>query len=337
MHHAEADELRVLESGNEAQHARLLAPLDLCLEADEAEMIRGQIVLPQLHDRVRLAARARIDQTYRLHRSEPQRVFTAIRHHLDRQAPFEEALLVEIVDGRGLRRRQRVVERVVFVARHRTIQVVTLPVIDATRRRRPVCRPRTKLCRARAQTSIPPRSAKDFVPIDRLGKDDGADRVVEIQVLAADDLRDPGGQCVRRQRSGRDDHRLALGRRRDRRDLFADDGDQRVRSDLARDRLGEALAVHGERGAGRNAARFGRAHDERPEPAHFFLQQADRVIELVAAERVAAHELGEVIGLVDGGRTNRPHLVQCDGHAGRRSLPRRLAARKPSADDGDHG
>ena len=66
--------------------------------------------------------------------------------------------------------------------------------------------------------------------------------------------------------------------------------------------LGEALAIHGERRAGRHAARFRRAHDQRTEPPHLLLQEADGVIELVAAERVAADELGEAVGLVHGGR-----------------------------------
>jgi hypothetical protein len=56
VHHPEADELGLLEPGNQPQHARLLAPFDLRLKADQAEVIAGEIVLPQLHGRVRLAA-----------------------------------------------------------------------------------------------------------------------------------------------------------------------------------------------------------------------------------------------------------------------------------------
>ena len=88
-----------------------------------------------------------------------------------------------------------------------------------------------------------------------------------------------------------------------------------------RDEVGEPLAIDRERGAGRHAARLGGAHDERPEPPHFLLEQADGVIELVAAEGVAADQLGEPIGLVHGRRTHRPHLVQRDAHAARRRLP----------------
>src|SRR5688572_28604103 len=102
MHHCEADELGGLEAGNELQDARLLAPFELGLEADEAEMVAGEIVLTQLHGGVRRPPRARIDETDRLHRSEPQRVAAAMSHHFHRQTAFEELLLVEIVHRRRL-------------------------------------------------------------------------------------------------------------------------------------------------------------------------------------------------------------------------------------------
>ena len=60
--------------GNQPQHARLLAPFQLRLKADEAVVIAGEVVLPQLHGGVRRAAGARIDEADRLHRPEPQRV-----------------------------------------------------------------------------------------------------------------------------------------------------------------------------------------------------------------------------------------------------------------------
>ena len=88
-----------------------------------------------------------------------------------------------------------------------------------------------------------------------------------------------------------------------RRHLLADGRDQRMRFDRRGDPAGEPLAIHGERGAGGHTRRVGDAHDERAEPAHLLFQQADRVIELVAAEGVAADELGEAVGLVHRGRT----------------------------------
>src|SRR5437667_349426 len=77
-----------------------------------------------------------------------------------------------------------------------------------------------------------------------------------------------------------------------------------------RDCLREALAIDGEGGTGRHTARFGRAHDERAEPAHLLFQQTDRVVELVAPERVAADELGEPTGLMHYGGAIRTHFVQ---------------------------
>ena len=98
---------------------------------------------------------------------------------------------------------------------------------------------------------------------------------------------------------------------------------------------GEALAIDGERRAGRHAARLGRAHHERAEPPHLFLQQADGVIELVAAEGVAADELGERSVLWTAvGRTGR---ISCsvDRHAARRGLPGGFGSGETAADDPD--
>ena len=115
MDHAEPHELGLLEPGNHAQHARLLSPLQLRLKAHEAVVIAGQIVLAQLHGGVRLPSGSRIGQPDRLHRPEAQRVFAAMRHHFDRQAAFEELLLVEIVHGRRFGRRERRIKRAILV------------------------------------------------------------------------------------------------------------------------------------------------------------------------------------------------------------------------------
>ena len=192
MHHAEADELGLLQPGDHPKHARLIAPFDLRLEPDEAEVIARQIVLPQLHGGVRLAAGARIDQPDRLHRPEPQRVAPAMRHHLDRQAAFEEPLLVEVVDGRRFGRDQRVVEALVLVARQRTVQIIALAVVDAaggTGYQAPgTGAPRAVASGSRTARLLSHRDARNtFDAIDRLGQHDRADRVVEIQMIAADD------------------------------------------------------------------------------------------------------------------------------------------------------
>src|SRR5262249_12692393 len=99
------------------------------------------------------------------------------------------------------------------------------------------------------------------------------------------------------------------------------------------DRVGETLAVDGEGRAGGHPGRVGGAHDERSEPTHLLLQQPDRVIELVAAERVAADELCELVRLVHGSRPQRAHLVQRHGYTSRRDLPRGFGAGEAAADD----
>ena len=86
------------------------------------------------------------------------------------------------------------------------------------------------------------------------------------------------------------------------RDFFADDADARVIRDLARHRLRKPHAIDGERRASRHARQIGRAHDQRAQPAHLLFQEADGVVQFVAAEGIAADELGEAVGLVHRGR-----------------------------------
>src|SRR4030095_7822852 len=97
VHDAEAHELRLLESRNQLQHSRLLAPLQLRLKANQAEVIAGQVVLAQLHRRIGRASGSRVDEPDRFHRSETQGVSPTVRHDLDRQASFADSLLVQIV------------------------------------------------------------------------------------------------------------------------------------------------------------------------------------------------------------------------------------------------
>ncbi len=68
-------------------------------------------------------------------------------------------------------------------------------------------------------------------------------------------------------------------------------------------RLGDggrkAVAVDRQRAAGRHLVGVGRAHDQRAQPAHFGVQQADRVVGgIVGAERVGADQFGQALGAV---------------------------------------
>src|SRR4029079_16184051 len=129
--HPEAHELGALEPGNHPQHARLLSPLHLRLEADEAEVIAGNVVLAQLDDGVGFPAGAGVAQPDGFHRPEPQRVDAARRHHLDRQAALEEFRWSEWLDAGLLGRRQRGVEGLVFLSGERAVEIVPLPIVDA--------------------------------------------------------------------------------------------------------------------------------------------------------------------------------------------------------------
>ena len=99
---------------------------------------------------------------------------------------------------------------------------------------------------------------------------------------------------------------------------------------------GKHVTIDGERGAGGHARRVGRAHHDRAEPPHLFLDQADGVVDLVGAERIAADELGEAVGLVHGRRAHRAHLVDRHVHAKFRRLPGGFAAGEAAADDVNH-
>ena len=90
METAEAGELGPLQPRNRPEHPRLLAVLQLGLEADHVEQGAERVVLAQLHHGVGLLARAvRVREPEGLHRPVPQRFAAALGHHLDRQAAVE--------------------------------------------------------------------------------------------------------------------------------------------------------------------------------------------------------------------------------------------------------
>ena len=100
----------------------------------------------------------------------------------------------------------------------------------------------------------------------------------------------------------------------------------------------EAIAIDGERAAGRQTTGISRLHDQRAAAPHFFVQQPDRIVlGIVGAQRIRADELGEVVGAVCVGGAQRPHLVQYDARTSPCGLPRRLATGEAAADDMDGG
>ena len=96
-----------------------------------------------------------------------------------------------------------------------------------------------------------------------------------------------------------------------------------------RDVRGEMIAVDGQRAAGGQLVGVAGGHDQRAGAAHLLVQQADRVGGgIVGAEGVGADQFGEAVRLVRLGAATGPHLVQDDGDAGLRDLPRGLASRR---------
>ena len=88
------------------------------------------------------------------------------------------------------------------------------------------------------------------------------------------------------------------------------------------DGCGKPVAVDRQRAAGRHLVGVGRAHDQRSQPAHLGMQQADRVVGgVVGAERIGADEFGQAVGAVRLGHPHRAHLVQDDADAGIGDLP----------------
>src|SRR3546814_13562682 len=72
---AEAGEARLLQAGDHVQHAALLAPLQLGLEADQVAQGTEHIVLTELRNRPGPSHRARVGQADRRYRrSEERRV-----------------------------------------------------------------------------------------------------------------------------------------------------------------------------------------------------------------------------------------------------------------------
>ena len=99
----------------------------------------------------------------------------------------------------------------------------------------------------------------------------------------------------------------------------------------------KAVAVDRQRAAGRHLVGVGRAHDQRAQPAHFGVQQADRVVGgVVGAERVGADELGEAVG-AGAPRSSGRGRISCSTtrNAGLGDLPGGFRAGEAAADDVD--
>lgn len=67
------------------------------------------------------------------------------------------------------------------------------------------------------------------------------------------------------------------------------------------------------------------------------MEEARSAIRGHGSEGVAAHQFGEVLGVVGGAAADRAHFVEDDRDAGSGNLPGCFGARQASADDVDGG
>ena len=230
-----------------------------------------------------------------------QRFAPALGHHLDRQAAVEIGRAGFPIVKHGLvAGEQRVDEGVILFARERAIDVVGAGAAGAG------------LVVARLEPGL--------FEIDGFAMHDRRDGVEKGERVFAGQRADRGGEIGRGERAGRDDDAVPFVRRQ--RDFAARERDERMGGERRRHRGGKSVAIDRQRAARRHLVAVGRAHHQRAEPAHFLMQQADRVVVLVVgAERIRADQLGVAVGLVRGGRAQRAHFMQRDRHAGLRELP----------------
>src|SRR5216684_3713592 len=137
-----------------------------------------------------------------------------------------------------------VVEPLILLARQRAVQIVAFSIVDTTGsggRRSPQWGAGSRLGPRGADTSVPSRLAEHLAAVNRLGKDYRTDRIVEVEMVAANESGDVGRQSRRGERARRDDDRRRVARRGNRRDLLASDRDPWVVLECSRHGFGEAL------------------------------------------------------------------------------------------------
>ncbi len=248
-----------------------------------------------------------------LHRAIAQRLDTARGHHLDRHAaieigrvgfPFLEFGLVAVD--------QALVEGEILLLGHRTVDVITVLI-------------------ARRRALVPARLDPALAHVDAIAVHDRRDGIEESEPVL------PGGadnafcQSLRGQRASGDDRRPFGGQSVH---PFAHHGDIGMFFQRALHLGGKDVAVdrHGRtRGDARD---FAGPHNDAVEPAHFVMQQSDRVLGIVVrTEAVRTDQFGQTVGLVRwrhlaaAAHFGQPHL-----EAALRQLPGRLAACEAATD-----
>ena len=264
------------EARNGAEDPHLLAVLQLGLEAHHVEQRAELVVLPKLHDRIRLDVRPmRVGQPERLHRPVAQRLASALGHDLDRQAAVEIGRIrFELAECDLFAAQQRIDEGVVLLARERTIDVVGAGAARAC--------------------FVVARLEPGDVEVDGLAMNDRRDGIKESERGFPAQLADRLGQRLGGQRAGGDDDAVPV-RPRARRFLRAGfRSAARVRAPrvIAAEKPSRSTASAPPAG---QLVLIGGAHDQRGEPPHLGMQETDGAsLRIVGPERIGTNELGEI-------------------------------------------
>ena len=164
---------------------------------------------------------------------------------------------------------------------------------------------------------------------------DRRDRIEKRQRVLIRQFANRFGERRRGEGAGCDDHVAPFGGRQTG-DFGAVDLDQRMVVQGPGDGCGKPVAVDRQRAARGHLVGVGGTHDQRSQPAHFRMQQADSVVGgVVGAERVGADELGQAFGAVRFGHPQRAHLVQDDANARIGDLPGGFRTGKTAANHVD--
>ena len=286
------------------KHPLLLAPLHARLKADQVVVALGQVLLPQLHDRPGPAAVGRAQSPTgfigpKRRVSTPRRAISSIGRQ-----PSKKSALLEVVERQHLGLDDRLVEGEVLLARR--------AARSGSRRRRP--------CR-----SARPRRARSMSR--RLGLDDRRDRVVEVEVLAAEQRLERARRAPARSAGPVASTTSPAGQLGD---LVAPDLDRGWAASAAviraakRSRSTARALARGHRGGAARAAMI-----SEPKRSISRLSSPAGVVGVVAAQRVRAHELGEGRrssapasarpGRISWRTTGTPRCASCQAH----SLPAR--------------
>ena len=134
VHHAVAQELRVLKSGDHSEYSSLLGEGQVSLEADEVIHTSLSVFFSELYYGIRLLAHALIYKSDGLQGSEKQSFSSSASHYLYGHTALKylEILLlfaVKLLECRFLSRDKRLPEGVILLLVHRAVDIIGVALV----------------------------------------------------------------------------------------------------------------------------------------------------------------------------------------------------------------